>query len=189
MVLVDTNMEKTPAAIHLDPDTAKAVFSQINYKEVVGLSNEHFTVDDMAQFVLDEANPAASAAEEAEEEHILASAEVLGRKEQLATHALGNAPLVVIMGDTPRDMKRIANGATEQGLGTPEQRMVFHEFAERVERVWKDLAKQQVALSNNARFVEAKTSGHHPHRSEPDLVAQEILSVQEQVGGIRDRVS
>ncbi|KAK5113750.1 hypothetical protein LTR85_010767 [Meristemomyces frigidus] len=180
MVLIDTNTEKTYAEMRMPMDAAKAILKDVDYMQITGISTQNsFTAGDLARNNLDESSPHASATSEAEQELMPASAAALAQKGQLATHALGSAPLTVIRGDTPRDISRIVASAFERKLGTPEQRAELKEFAQRLEKIDRSLQMEQLALSSNARFVQALSSGHHVQVTEPELVAREILRIMD----------
>lgn len=90
-------------------------------------------------------------------------------EEQYRRRALGSKPLSVIHGDSLRDMR----GADLSAEGRKMRQL----WAEEDER----LKKAQLQLSANARYVRVESCGHNVIRDGPDVVAEEVKWVLENV--------
>ncbi|KAI7361302.1 hypothetical protein KC354_g8191 [Hortaea werneckii] len=173
MVLVDANTEHSWETSDLPLESFGAIMRGLDFGEVSGLK-ACLTEQELAAVEQDEKACEEFGTEEAGIALMHSSAKSLARKKQLEGTVLGDVPLTVILGDAPKGMWAVVRAAEEDQIGTPKQRREVRVWAERFEKVAEPLQREQMKLSRNARWVEAKKSGHHVQLQEPDLVADEI---------------
>jgi len=176
MVLVDTNTEHSWEASDLPLESFGAIMRGLDFGEVSGLK-ACLTEQELEAVKQDEKACEEFGTEEAGIALMHSSAKGLAKKKQLEETILGDVPLAVILGDAPQGMWAVVRAAEEGQIGTPEQRREVRVWAERFERVAEPLQREQMKLSRNARWVEAKKSGHHVQLQGPDLVADEIRKI------------
>ncbi|KAI7162452.1 hypothetical protein KC349_g2071 [Hortaea werneckii] len=176
IVLVDTNTEHSWEASDLPLDSFGAIMRGLDFGEVSGLK-ACLTEQELEAVEQDEKACEEFGTEEAGIEFMHSSAKRLASKRQIEGTALGDVPLTVILGDAPKGMWALVRAAEQNQIGTPEQRHDVRVWAERFERVAEPLQREQMKLSRNARWVEAKKSGHHVQLQEPELVADEIEKI------------
>ncbi|KAH6996913.1 Alpha/Beta hydrolase protein [Ilyonectria destructans] len=178
MVLVDANQEKTHRKLDVPFDSNKALCGGRSYFDIIGLMRENsFTPEELGRIALDDTVPTAASTAENEQALLFDSSDALGARNQLDTQPLGMRPVTVIRGDASRDFRRLLAAAqTDRGLAT--ERGALEDFlAHRFNVFDHTLQMQQLRLSANGRFVQATRSGHAVVATEPELIAEEILSV------------
>lgn len=74
-------------------------------------------------------------------------------------------PLTVI----GRDPDYSIHLLTKQGMPEP--------LAKKIEAVWQELIRKQLALSKNSKYVMAEKSGHGVHLDRSDIIINEVLSL------------
>ncbi|KAI6829053.1 hypothetical protein KC332_g8504 [Hortaea werneckii] len=176
MVLVDTNTEHSWEASDLPLESFGAIMRELDFGEVSGLK-ACLTEQELEAVKQDEKACEEFGTEEAGIALMHSSAVSLAKKRQLEETVLGDVALTVILGDAPNGMWAVVGAAEEDQIGTPEQRREVRVWAERFQRVAEPLQREQMRLSRNARWVEAKKSGHHVQLQEPDLVVDEIEKI------------
>ncbi|GAB1738036.1 hypothetical protein NU219Hw_g2544t1 [Hortaea werneckii] len=176
MVLVDTNTEHSWEASDLPLDSFGTMMRGLDFSEVSGLK-ACLTEQELEAVKRDEKACEEFRTEEAGIALMHSSAKRLASKKQLEETVLGDMPLSVTLGNAPKGRWAVVRAAEQDEIGTPEQRHEVRVWTERFERVAEPLQREQMKLSRNARWVEAKKSGHHVQLQEPDLVANEVKKI------------
>ncbi|GAQ05238.1 uncharacterized protein YqjL [Aspergillus lentulus] len=180
MVLMDAATERN-IELFQNPDLdLNAVVGNLKFAEVTGLraaaqlSREEWRVRamDIARGV------ATSQAEAMMREEVCCA---LAEKEQLKKQALGDRPLSVIRCNGLRDYQRLYEEAVEAGNGTEAQRAAFRELLEKWDGMDDEMQEEQLRLSRRSRMVHLPDCGHNVHLIRPDVVAEEIRWVREQI--------
>ncbi len=52
------------------------------------------------------------------------------------------------------------------------------DFADKVENLWQSLMKEYLTFSNRAEYIQAKSSGHFIHLTEPELIDEGLLLIE-----------
>jgi len=181
MVLADCNTEHTHIENPIPADSLRAMMQGLDVMRVTGLAGSHkFTEAEMSEFYDSMSQPNNEAESGKEEENMLPSSHTLASKKQLDKAPLSPFPVTVIKGNNSGDLEKIFKAAVANGSGTDEDRErvlqcknVFVASEERWQRA-------QLQLSNNSRYVFISDTGHNPHMTHPDVVADEVLKVVEQ---------
>jgi len=181
MVLADCNTESTHIENPIPAESLRAMMQGLDIMKVTGLAESHkFTESEMSEFYDSMSQPNNGAESGKEEENMLPSSHTLASKKQLNKAPLSPYPVTVIKGNNSEDLERIFKAAVAKGSGTNEDREkvlqcknVFVASEERWQRA-------QLQLSNNNRYVFISDTGHNPHMTHPDVVADEVLKVVEQ---------
>ena len=180
MVLIDANQEATHTKLQVPFATIESLKAGRDYFDIIGLkANNSYTPEELGRIAIDAS--VATTATTAGQEHtlLLDSSATLGAKRQLEASPLGTKPVTVIRGDTGRDFRMLVAAS-----GTPEKSKEVEEMneflAKRFDVFDCELQKEQLRLSGNSRFVQATNSGHVVGATEPQLIADEILSVWKQ---------
>lgn len=92
--------------------------------------------------------------------------------DQLTSHEQGRA--VTSLGDLPM----VVLAAGESLLGMPQT-----ELGMRMTRVWQELQRDLARLSSNSKYVAVENSGHFIQIDQPQVVADAIRGLVEQVRG------
>lgn len=106
-------------------------------------------------------------------------------EEQYRRQILGDAPLSVVRGNTLRLkqdewVKAAAMARTPaQREQLEPQRLMLEQWENEDER----LKKKQLGLSRRSRFAQVKDVGHHVIRERPDVVAEEVKWVMQEIEG------
>lgn len=178
MVFVDTNTERTSAEIPMPFESFGAVAGDLDYYEITGLNRDCKIDPEVWAGV--KGDSGASEQERAGEE---VSVRELKEKRQFERQVMGERPVVVIRGNTPRDIRMFYEAAVEKGNGSEEDRRKILKMVESLEEKDEGLQKEQLKLSSSARFVQAEKSGHNVQLTEPELVAAEIEKVLKEIKG------
>lgn len=182
MVLVDANQENTHRKQRFPMASMDALCEGQGYFDMIGLTHENsFTSSELAQFLGDLETPDAKEASRREGEALLESADTLAARRQLDTQAMGDQPVTIIRGNTTRDFSRFLAAAQANGAASDREQHVaeFKTFIDRFSVFDSDLQMEQQHLSKNSRFVQATNSGHTVMATEPQLVADEIKAIWE----------
>jgi hypothetical protein len=81
------------------------------------------------------------------------------------------------------DYRRLYEKAVEAGNGSEAQRAAFRELLEKWDRMDGEVQEEQLKLSRRSRMVHLPDCGHNVHLIRPEVVAEEIRWVREQVLG------
>ncbi|KAG0652882.1 hypothetical protein D0Z07_0411 [Hyphodiscus hymeniophilus] len=178
MVFVDTNSENTRREVPLPMEAFGAVAKGLDYYQIVGLDRDHKLDPGLWKSIKGD-----SGASEQEHHGEEISFRELREKRQFERRAMGDRPVVVIRGDTPRDFRAFSDVAVEKGNGSEEDREKMLRFVEALDEKDEGLQREQLLLSSRSRFVQAEKSGHNVQITEPELVAAEIEKVLKEIRG------
>lgn len=186
MVLVDTSHEDFEVGseeIRIPSEAKRAVMGGLNYVAVTGLESTHqFTAEEWGAFLHAEEGSVGGLArgrDAIEESHA-----VLKKKRQLDLCLLGDRPLSIIQGHKEWDFRKLYEAGVAKGNGTREQQLAVEKTLDRMEELDVKLAKAQMRLSRNHRYVVAGSSGHEVQITQPELIAEEIKWVLESWRGL-----
>lgn len=106
---------------------------------------------------------------------------MLAAKKQIERQPLGKCPISVLRANTRRDFQRLGEGGIAKGHGSEEERRLYQELV----AVWdeKDEAahRQILRLSSRGKYGFVESSGHNMQMVEPEIVAEEIKWVLDNV--------
>ncbi|KAF7595444.1 hypothetical protein BBP40_006066 [Aspergillus hancockii] len=180
MVLADASTERLSALIK-DPDLdINAVLGDLKFSQVTGLR-------DSAQLSRGEwrarAADIARGTPTSQAESVVAVevCETLGSKEQYKSQPLGDKPLSIIRCRGSQDYRRIYEQGVEAGNGTEAQRAAFCKLLNRWDEHDQRAQEEQLQLSSNSHLIYLPDCGHHVHLIRPDVVADEIRWVRDQI--------
>lgn len=176
MVFVDTNTERTRGEIEMPMESFGAVAETLDYYEITGLNRHHKIDPEVWASVKGD-----SGASEQENAGVEVSMKELAEKKQFERQVMGERPVVVIRGDTPRDMRTFYEAAVKAGKGSEEDRRKILKMVEALEAKDEGLQREQLKLSSRARFVQTEKSGHNVQLTEPEVITAEIEKVLKEV--------
>ncbi|OJJ38677.1 hypothetical protein ASPWEDRAFT_36364 [Aspergillus wentii DTO 134E9] len=180
MVLIDAASERNRHLFETPNLDLLAVFGGLDYARVTGLRDRSkLTRDEWRTRAIGMARGLKTG--QAEATGGIPICKTLEEKKQYLTRPLGSKPLSVVGCNSTGDYRKLFDKAVEAGNGTEEQREAYRQLLEvwvEHEREWQE---EQVQLSSNARFVHLPDCGHHVQILRPDVVAEEIRWVREQV--------
>lgn len=165
----------------------KAVIEGLDYWESVGMSTEtQLTSEEWEVFLhpsMDQRESERHKQQAAKEFEFMDSTFVEIEKKDLFNQTppkLGNRPVCVIKGNhATRDIQRLYDKGVERGNGTEEERKKMRDMI----RLWvqheKPFHESFLALSTKTHWIDALESGHWPHQTEPELVAEGVRWVLE----------
>jgi pimeloyl-ACP methyl ester carboxylesterase len=97
-----------------------------------------------------------------------------------APHKLGDRPICVIKGNhATRDIQRLYEKGIERGNGTEEERKKMKDAIGLWVEKEKGFHESFLKLSTKGHWIDALESGHWPHETEPELVADGVRWVFE----------
>lgn len=180
LVLADGSTERQSEFFQHAPATISAVLGELRFAQVTGLRAEaQLSRDEWRARAIDIARGAGVAAEEARA--LVVVCDTLRAKGQLEGRALGSRPLSVIRCNSPRDYERIYSRGVEEGNGSVQQRQAMRQLLDRWPAIDRELQESQLGLSSTTHFVHLPDCGHNVHLVRPDVVADEIGWILEQL--------
>ncbi|RJE18252.1 Alpha beta hydrolase [Aspergillus sclerotialis] len=180
MVLCDAATERNHEFFRVPDPNIHAVLGNLRYAQVTGLREESkLSRDELRTRAIDIARGVETS--HSETEGYLEVCQSLGSKEQVRNRAMGDKPLSVIHANSARDYRRIYEAGVKAGNGTEEQREAFWKLLENWDEISKELQEEQLGLSSNSRLVCLEDCGHHVHLVRPDVLAEEIRWVKDQI--------
>ena len=108
----------------------------------------------------------------------------IGKKDLLnqTPPKLGNRPVCVIKGNhATRDIQRLYDKGVERGNGTEEERKKMRDAIGLWVAKEKGFHESFLGLSTKGHWIDASESGHWPHQTEPELVANGVRWVLEHI--------
>ncbi|KAE8144824.1 Alpha/beta hydrolase fold-1 [Aspergillus avenaceus] len=182
MVLADASTERL-SELMLDPDlNIPAVQGKLNFALVTGLrESAQVTQDEWRARASDIARGIATSQVEAT--LVVETCNTLKAREQYKNRTLGNKPLSVIRGRGVRDYQRIYEEGVKAGNGTETQRAAFGRLMTRWDSHDQAAQYEQLQLSFNNRLIDLPDCGHNIQLLRPDVFANEVLWVWNQVVG------
>lgn len=108
----------------------------------------------------------------------------IGKKDLLnqTPPKLGDRPVCVIKGNhATRDIQRLYDKGVERGNGTEEERKKMRDAIELWSEKEKAFHESFLKLSTKGKWIDASESGHWPHQTEPELVAEGVRWILSQL--------
>ncbi|PMD25567.1 alpha/beta-hydrolase [Hyaloscypha hepaticicola] len=108
----------------------------------------------------------------------------IGKKDLLnqTPPKLGDRPVCVIKGNhATRDIQRLYDKGVERGNGTEEERKKIRDAIELWFEKEKAFHESFLKLSTKGKWIDASESGHWPHQTEPELVAEGVRWILSQL--------
>ncbi|RAL02884.1 alpha/beta fold hydrolase [Aspergillus ibericus CBS 121593] len=180
MVLADGSTERQHELFQ-DPELdINAVLGDLNFARVTGLRDSaQLSREEWRARAIDIARGREMWA--AEGRTLATVCQTLGEKEQYRTQALGTRPLSVIRCRGSLDYRRVYEKGVEAGNGSEKQQKAFWRLLERWDDVDQAMQEEQLRLSGGSRMVYLGQCGHQVHWVRPDVVAQEVRWVMEEI--------
>ncbi|KAB8228466.1 alpha/beta fold hydrolase [Aspergillus alliaceus] len=180
MVLADASTERHSELIN-DPDlNIDAVLGDLKFSQVTRLrDNARLSRDEWRARAADITRGIPTS--QAESAAVAEVCKTLGSKEQYQRQALGARPLSVIRCRGSQDYQRIYAKGVEAGNGTEAQRTAFRRLLDRWDHFDQQAQEEQLQLSSNSRLTYLPDCGHHVHLLQPEVVADEIRWVRNQI--------
>ncbi|KAJ5167015.1 alpha/beta hydrolase fold protein [Penicillium canariense] len=180
MVLADGSTERQCDYFRLPDPNINAVLGDLKVAQVTGLrADSKLSRDEWRVRAIDIAHGAGAAQVEADS--YVQVCRTLAEKKQFQNRTMGDRPVSVIRCNSARDYERIYERGVEIGNGTPQQQQAFRDLLDRWEAIDKELKEEQLQLSSNTHLVHLPDCGHNVHLVRPDIVADEIRWVLDQL--------
>jgi pimeloyl-ACP methyl ester carboxylesterase len=187
MVLFDTATERNLEYFQVPDPNIAAVLGNLKMARVTGLrADAKLTRDQWRQRAIDMARGDDTAQAEADGDAVVEVCRALAEKKQFDRQAMGDKPLSIIRCNSARDYERIYAAGVEAGNGTEAQQRAFRRTLDRWESATQDLSNDQLRLSSRTHFVHLPECGHNVQLVRPDVVAEEIKWVLDQMLGGKD---
>ncbi|KAJ5664237.1 alpha/beta hydrolase fold protein [Penicillium longicatenatum] len=184
LVLVDSSTERQSDYFRIPDPSISAVQGDLKFAQVTGLrADTVLSREEWRDRAIDIARGAEAA--QAEANSLVAVCHTLAEKKQLHNQAMGSKPVSVIRCNGARDYERIYQRGVEMGYGSVQQQKEFRELLDRWPGIDRDLQEDQLRLSSTTRLVHLSDCGHNVHLVQPELVAEEIHWVIEQLGPVQ----
>jgi pimeloyl-ACP methyl ester carboxylesterase len=182
MVLMDASTERN-VELFQNPDLdLNAMVGNLRFAEVTGLrAAAQLSREEWRVRAMDIARGMATSQAEVMARESVCHA--LGEKEQFQKQALGDRPLSVILCNGLMDYRKLYEKAVEAGNGTEAQRAAFRGLLEKWAGMDREMQEEQLRLSRCSRMVYLPDCGHNVHLIRPEVVAEEIRWVREQILG------
>lgn len=180
IVFADGSTERQCDYFRLPDANISAVLGDLKVAQVTGLrADSKLSRDEWRNRAIDIARGAAAA--QVEVDSYVDVCRTLADKKQFQNRAMGDRPLSVIRCNSARDYERIYEKGVEVGNGTPQQQRGFRDLLDRWEAIDKELKEEQLRLSSTTHLVHLPDCGHNVHLIRPDIVADEIRWVLDQL--------
>ncbi|KAJ5481909.1 hypothetical protein N7475_000721 [Penicillium sp. IBT 31633x] len=187
MVLLDTFTEMELDYFPYPNPNIDAVLGSLNMAQVTGLrADTKLSREQWRQRAMDMARGIETAKDEVSPVRSVEIVRELAVHRQLETQPLGDKPLSVVRCNAARDHERIYAAGVEAGNGTEVQQKSFRNLLDRWDITADHLAREQLKLSSKTRYVYLPDCGHHVQLVRPDIVAEEVRWVVNQMRGPRD---
>jgi pimeloyl-ACP methyl ester carboxylesterase len=180
MVLADGATERQPDYFRVPDENIAAVLGKLNWAQATGLRDDaRLSRDEWRERAIDVTRGVVAA--QAEADPYVEVCRTLREKKQPQNRAMGDRPVSVIRCNGARAYERIYERGVEAGNGTAQQRRAFRELLDRWDSMDQELKEEQLKLSSNSKLVYLPDCGHNVHLIRPDVVAEEIEWVLEQL--------
>jgi pimeloyl-ACP methyl ester carboxylesterase len=186
MFLIDSNQEHTLVLLDWTEEKLWAIAGKVDWYESTGQNREHrMTEEEWQPYKDDQASKNHLRQKLKERKTYASSFTILLEKAQLHRRPeplMGDRPFSVVMGCQHQDWQRIYDAATEKGYhGTEEEQKFYQKFLTTDLNIQTKLQKELLTLSRNSRFVAADNSGHDVQIFQPEVIANEVKWVLEEV--------
>lgn len=180
IVFADGSTERQCDYFRLPDPNVNAVLGNLKVAQVTGLrADSRLSRDEWRDRAIDIARGAAAA--QVEVDSYVDVCHTLAKKKQFQNRSMGNRPVSVIRCNSARDYERIYEKGVEAGNGTPQQQRAFRDLLDRWEAIDRELKEEQLQLSSTTHLVHLSDCGHNVHLIRPDIVADEIRWVLDQL--------
>jgi len=156
----------------------KAITEGINYWDTVGMTTEtKLTPEEWEEFLKQGARERNKRQAARELEFMHGTFEEIGKKDLFnqSPAKLGNRPVCVIKGNhATRDQQRLYEKGVERGNGTEDERRKMRDAIGLWVEKEKGFHESFLKLSTKGHWIDASASGHWPHETEPELVADSV---------------
>ncbi|KAK0108200.1 hypothetical protein ONS95_003022 [Cadophora gregata] len=185
LVLVEANNEHTLKILDWRVFVEWVNLFDIDYPKTLRIESRHRMLPvEWTEYLQDEngdghkAQAKAENAEYALSFPLLAANHPLDRQEPL----LGAKPVSILVGTNGRDLSMMYDTAVSRGFGTPDEVAYFKRWAANFGEIDFRLQSEATKLSTNHKVVQGpENSGHNPHLTEPDAVAELVKSTMSRV--------
>jgi pimeloyl-ACP methyl ester carboxylesterase len=184
LVLIDANQERLLQVLDWRDPNLLALSKNLDRFEVTGLSRKHkLTAAEWQEYQDEERSPKHKRQAAAEWPEYPKSFPVLGAKRQLNRNPplLGNRPVCVIMGRARVEYEKLYEAGVEAGNGSEQERQIYRTYLETWDEKARELQMEQLSLSRKNRFVVAEESGHNVQLSQPELIAEGVKWVLNEI--------
>ncbi|KAJ5359610.1 alpha/beta hydrolase fold protein [Penicillium cataractarum] len=180
IVFADGSTERQCDYFELPDTNINAVLGDLKVAQVTGLRmDSKLSRDEWRDRAIDIARGAAAA--QIEVDSYVGVCHTLAEKKQFQNRVMGSRPVSVIRCNGARDFERIYEKGVEAGNGTPQQQRAFRDLLDRWEAIDRELKEEQLQLSSTTNLVHLPDCGHNVHLIRPDIVADEIRWVLDQL--------
>lgn len=187
IVFADGSTERQCDYFRLPDANINALLGDLKVAQATGLrADSKLSRDEWRNRAIDIARGAAAA--QVEVDSYMDVCRTLAFKKQFQNRAMGEKPVSVIRCNSARDYERIYKKGVEVGNGTPLQQRGFRDLLDRWEAIDKELKEEQLRLSSTTHLVHLPDCGHNVHLIRPDIVADEIRWVLDQLRSPRGDV-
>lgn len=180
IVFADGSTERQCDYFELPDANINAVLGNLKVAQVTGLrADSKLSRDEWRDRAIDIARGAAAA--QVEVDSFVGVCHTLAEKKQFQNRAMGHRPVSVIRCNSAMDYERIYENGVEAGNGTPQQQRAFRDLLDRWEAIDRKMKEEQLQLSSTTHLVHLPDCGHNVHLIRPDIVADEIRWVLDQL--------
>ncbi|KAE9366549.1 alpha/beta-hydrolase [Stipitochalara longipes BDJ] len=172
MVFVDAEQENSFKVLNPPWEILFKILGDLDYYSVVGLDDDNKLLPEEWLLAKAEADRTKST-RDAEDAICNESCELLGKKQQLQNHILGDHPVAVMKANSLQDYQRIYNAGTAAGHGTESERKIARDCMERMRTKEEPLMREILDLSHRQRFSHVDT-GHNVPVSQPAAIVEEL---------------
>jgi pimeloyl-ACP methyl ester carboxylesterase len=160
-----------------------AMLGSLDRFDVVGLTKStKLTPAEWEAFMNSEKQDRFSESSKAEYGEIPQSLKILESRKQMENKVLKDCPVSVIRGYRDLDWQKYYEAGLKAGNGTAEQRDTMKIFLDGITDTYEIHQRRLLELSSNSRMVQATDSGHQVNQERPDVVADEVKWVLENLG-------
>ncbi|GAB7337766.1 hypothetical protein MBLNU457_g3038t1 [Dothideomycetes sp. NU457] len=186
MVFIEGSIEHGLLNYPFPSESIRALTTGLDVTKVTGLTNIHMLTDDeWKAFLASTTQPNHQAVSAEEERNMIPSARTLYPRKQFRTPpdkgTLDPSPVLVIKGNNSDDLQKIHDAAVAFGNGTEEDRAKVLQMKDVLSEQDTKWQTQHYALSDNRRAIRIDEGGHNPHMTHPDIVADYVLRMVEEV--------
>ncbi|CAG8006295.1 unnamed protein product [Penicillium salamii] len=184
IVFCDASTERLIEYVQIPDPNLIAVLGNLKVALVTGLrADAKISQDQWRQRAKEIAQGSETAMAEANGDAVGEICRTLAEKKQFERQAMGSKPLSIICCNGALDQERIYAAGVEAGNGTEAQQRAFRQTLDRFGPAARGLAFDHMKLSSKTRFVYLHDCGHNVQLIRPDVVADEIKWVMDQIRG------
>ncbi|RFU80540.1 alpha beta-hydrolase [Trichoderma arundinaceum] len=182
VVFVDANTEDSPATY---PDAnASAVLGDLDGLRIRSENCHKLSSAEWQALLDEEASTKHQQTADAEVSLYKASAPVLREKGQLQVGRLpllGDCPVSILQANYAQDLQKIYDAGVAAGNGTETQRSLMRRLIVETNETEALIQKEMLRLSARTRFTFIPDTGHSIHMERPDVIAEHVCWVLDQL--------